>query len=276
MTEAEYTRALEDWRAGLERSLRDERSWLSLVALEWIRGGENRLGSDSGCDIVLPGRTAPAQVGVLRLEGEHIVLQLDEGVKATVRGHLITRHVIQPDSSPNPDVIDIGRLCLMVIARGGRWGLRVWDRESPRRRTFPGREWFPIRHEALVSAVVESATGETMDVINTLGDVERSGVPAWIQFELHGVACSWAPFSLDEEGVFLAFADRTNGTSTYPGGRFLRAAPPEGGRLTLDFNRATNPPCAFTPFATCPLPPSGNRLPMEMAAGEKYRAYPHG
>jgi hypothetical protein len=215
-------------------------------------------------------------MGVLRLEGERVVLQLDGGVEATVRGRPITRQVIQSDSSPDPDVIDIGRLSLMVIERGGRWGLRVWDRECPRRQTFPGREWFPIRHEALVSAVVVSASGETLDVVNTLGDVERTQVLAWIRFELHGVACSWAPLSLDDEGMFLAFADQTNGSSTYPGGRFLRAAPPKGGRLTLDFNRATNPPCAFTAFATCPLPPSGNRLPMEMAAGEKYRAYPHG
>ena len=276
MTETEYAAALDDWRGGLEQSLRGERSWLSLIALEWIRSGENRLGSDPLCDIVLPGRSAPAQVGVLRLEGEHIVLQLDEGVEATVRGRPITRHVIQPDSAADPDVIDIGRLSLMVIERGGRWGLRVWDRENPRRRTFPGREWFPVRHDALVAAFVEPASGETIDVVNTLGDVERTRVAAWIHFELSGVACSWVPFSLDEEGVFLAFADRTNGSSTYPGGRFLRAAPPAGGRLTLDFNRATNPPCAFTAFATCPLPPSGNRLPMEMAAGEKYRADPHG
>ena len=93
VTEADCTRALEDWRAGVEQSLRGERSWLSLVALEWIRRGENRLGSDPQCDIVLPDRTAPAQVGVLCLEGERVVLQLDEAVEATVRGRPITRHL---------------------------------------------------------------------------------------------------------------------------------------------------------------------------------------
>jgi uncharacterized protein (DUF1684 family) len=272
VTEADYARTLANWRAGQERSLRGERSWLSLVALEWIRGEETRLGSDPQCDIVLPDRTVPALVGVLRLEGERIVLQLDGGVEARIRGRPITHQVVRPDSASDPDVIDVGRLSLMVIARGGRWGLRIWDRESPRRRTFPGRDWFPICQEALVSAVAVSASGETFEVVNTLGGVERIQVPAWIQFEMNGVACSWAPFSLDDEGLFLAFADRTNGASTYPGGRFLRAAPPVSGRLTLDFNRATNPPCAFTAFATCPLPPSGNRLPMEMAAGEMYRA----
>lgn len=115
-TEADYARALEDWRAGQERSLRGERSWLSLIALEWIRGGKTRLGSDPQCDIVLPDRTVPAQVGVLRLGGERVVLQLDGGVEATVRGRPITRQVIQPDSAPDPDIIDVGRLSLMVIA----------------------------------------------------------------------------------------------------------------------------------------------------------------
>jgi len=272
MTEGDYLREIEDWRAGLERSLRAERSWLSLVGLQWIRPGMNRLGAGSECDIVLPAGSAPERVGVLILEGEGLVLRVQDGVEALLRRAPLTLHAVRPDNVPEPDVIDVGRLSLMVIARANRWGLRVWDRESPRRRSFPGRDWFPVRPDYLVQAEVEPASGEALEVVNTLGDIERSEIPGWIRFELQGVACSLAPFSMDEDGVFLAFADRTNGISTYPGGRFLHAGPVGHGRLRLDFNRAYNPPCAFTQFATCPLPPVGNHLPVEIVVGERYRS----
>lgn len=273
MTEGDYLREIEAWRSGLEQSLRAERSWLSLVGLAWIRPGDNCLGSGAACDVVLPADMAPERVGILRLENDHVELQVEPGVEVLLGGTPVTRHAVRAEHMPGADVIELGRLSLMVITRAGRWGVRVWDRQSPRRRSFAGRTWFPVQPEFIVPAVVEPAAGEPLEVINTLGDVERSEIPGWIRFEVLGVPCSLAPFSIDDDGVFLAFSDRTTGLSTYPGGRFLHTPPPHNGRLMLDFNRAYNPPCAFTRYATCPLPPAGNRLPVELAVGERYQ--PH-
>jgi len=210
------------------------------------------------------------RVGTLRPENESLILEGQPGVEARLRGPPITEHELRADNIPVADVLEIGRLSLMAIIRGGRWRLRVWDRENPRRRDFPGREWFPVLLDQVMQAVVEPASGDVLEIVNMLRDSPRSEMPGWIRFELKSVACAQAPFSIGEDGVFLACADRTNGISAYPAGRFLHSPPPEHGRLTLDFNRACNPPCAFTQYATCPLPPAGNRLCVEIAAAERF------
>ena len=139
MTEADYARALEDWSAGQERSLRGERSWLSLVGLAWIRPRENCLGSDANCDVVLPVGAGPERVGILRLENEQVTLQVEPGVEVLLGGTPVMEHAVRADHMPEADVIELGRLSLMVITRAGRWGVRVWDRQSPRRQSSPGR-----------------------------------------------------------------------------------------------------------------------------------------
>jgi uncharacterized protein len=222
--------------------------------LAWIRPGENRLGSGAACEVALRAGMAPERVGTLRPETESLILEVQPGVEARLRRTPITEHALRADNIPVADVLEIGRLSLIAIIRGRRWRLRVCDRENPRRRNFPEREWFPIRPDQVVQAVVEH--GE---------------VAGWIRFELQGIPFLLAPFSIDDDGVFLAFVDCAAGTSTYPRGRFLHSPPPEHGRLTLDFNRAYNPPWAFTQYATCPLPPAGNRLCVEIAAAERLR-----
>jgi uncharacterized protein (DUF1684 family) len=257
-----YRATIEDWRAEREARLRAEDGWLAVAGLHWLREGESSLGTDAGNDVVLPAGSAPARAGTLRLRGGRVTLTLAEAAPAGERA-------IAPDGD---DVVAVGRLRLSVIERSGRLGLRVRDPEAPRRRGFQGLAWFPVDASYRVDArFVPARGGRTIEVANVLGDLLRMPSPGHVEFSLGGRALRLDPVL--EEGsprLFFIFRDATAGRETYPAGRYLYAEPPESGRVTLDFNKAYSPPCAFTDFATCPLPPPQNRLAVAVAAGEKY------
>ena len=259
--EPPYRASVEAWRAEREAKLRAEDGWLAVAGLHWLREGKNTLGTADGNDIVLPAGSAPARAGTLRLRGGRVTLGLADGERRPERE-------IAPESG---DVVALGRLRLSVIERSGRLGLRVRDPDAARRRGFEGLAWYPIDESYRVRARFVPARGtRTIEVATVLGDLLRMPSPGHVEFTLRGRALRLDPVL--EEGssrLFFIFRDATAGRQTYPAGRYLYAEPPDGGHLTLDFNQAYSPPCAFTDFATCPLPPLQNRLAVAVEAGEK-------
>jgi uncharacterized protein (DUF1684 family) len=266
-----YEANILEWRQGAEVSLRGDESWLALVALHWLTPGTVSIGSAPDSGIRLPAACAPGTLGWLIVEGSDVRLKLKPATQALVNGRHVHDTVMLPDSEKAPTRVRVGRLTMIVVERSGRLGLRVWDRESPRRSAFPARRWFPVDPSFRIqTSLIPGWPNTRVRIESTQGDVEDHPVERMLQFEHLGIRCLLVPFSEDEEGIFLAFTDRTTGAQTYPGGRYLHAPPPIHGVVELDFNRAYNPPCAFTPFATCPLAPATNSLPLDILAGELF------
>ena len=267
----DYLEAETAWRQRIEVSLRGEESWLALVGLFWLQDGEQAAGSDTSLPIALPLQTAPALVGHFRVQEGQVVFTRAKGVTAQVAGQSIDQIALEPDTTDHPTRLQIGRVSMIVLRRGSRLGLRVWDRQSPQRSAFPGRVWFRLDPGwRMQGTYVAYDPPRPIRIATILGDSEQELSPGEVVFEHSGQTVHLHVYTCDADGLFLAFSDSTNGSLTYPAGRYLRTRPPVDGQVVLDFNRATNPPCAFTPFATCPLPPEGNRLNFAVPAGERF------
>lgn len=266
-----YHATIDTWRAQREATLRSEDGWLAVAGLFWLRAGDNRLGVAADNEIVLPAGSGPPRAGILTLKDGRVFVRLEPGVAATVGGLPVSERELRPDEPGPADVFALGRLRLTIIERSGRHGLRVKDPENARRRAFTGLRWYPVDESYRVQGRFVPAAGRrTVAVPNVLGDLLEMPSPGHVEFTLHGRALRLDPVL--EEGsaqLFFIFRDATAGKETYGAGRFLYADPPAGGTVTLDFNRAYSPPCAYTDFATCPLPPKQNRLNVAIAAGEK-------
>lgn len=266
-----YVEEIESFRAEREQRLRAEDGWLSLAGLFWLEQGANPFGSDPAGSIPLPPDAAPPRAGSFVLEGEAVRLVPEPGVEILHDGQRAGERILRDDGSGAPDVLHLGRLRMHVLVRGGRRAVRVKDPQSAARREFRGLEFFAIDPAYRVEGRLRPyAAPEPREIATIVGTTETMLAPGVVEFELDGVALSLEPF-VDEAGqrdLFIIFRDRTSGAETYGAGRFLSAVL-EGERVVLDFNKAYNPPCAFTPFATCPLPPARNRLDLEIRAGEK-------
>jgi uncharacterized protein (DUF1684 family) len=255
-------------------SLKREDGWLTLVGLFWLQEGSNRAGTDPKADrIVLPEGSAPKELGSLDLSGGVVTLRANPNVGLTVGGKPVTTMTLRADADTDgPTVVERGRIRFYVIKRATRIGVRVKDSQSPVRLSFHGIDSYPIdakwRFEARFDAY---RPPKSVAVPNILGSIDDEKSPGAVVFAVGGH--EYRLDAVTEEGtdeLFLIFADATNGTETYGGGRFLYAKPPgPDGRTVVDFNKAYNPPCVFTPYATCPLPPRANRLPIGIEAGEK-------
>ncbi len=271
--EQPYRGEIRRWRDDRELRLRADGGWLTVVGLFWLKEGRNSLGSDGSCDVVLPPGSAPAVAGDFTLGKGRVVVTIAAGVAGRVASQPVTGPVeLRPDSSGSPDVLELGRLSLHVIERGGRLGIRLKDRESPLRQAFTGLTWFAIDERYRVRArFVPYDSPKQIKVPNVLGQVTPMPSPGRAEFTIDGRALQLDGVleEPDATELFFIFRDETAGHETYGAGRFLYADLPKDGTLILDFNKAYNPPCAFTPFATCPLPPPQNRLPARIEAGER-------
>ena len=264
--------AIEAWRGKRLASLRRENGWLTLVGLFWLAPGENSFGSGRSNRIVFPEGTAPEFVGSIILSDGKAVARVQPGIAVTHGGKPVTSIELRSDADGEPTILAHGRISFYLIKRGQRLGVRVKDSRNPALLAFRGIESFPIdprwRFEARFEPYGE---GKKIRVPNILGTVDEDTSPGAVVFDVGGR--SYRLDAVKESGteeLFLIFGDQTNGGETYGGGRFLYAAPPdEQGRVVVDFNKAYNPPCVFTPYATCPLPPLQNRLPIRVEAGEK-------
>jgi uncharacterized protein (DUF1684 family) len=270
---ADYASEIASWRADRETRLRAESGWLSLAGLVWLKQGSNTMGSAAGNDIVLPVGAAPARAGVIELRGKNVSVRLNRGVSAKVGGKSVRQARLRPDSADTPDVLSLGRLTLLVIERSGRLGVRVKDPQSPTRTGFKGLSWFPVDVSWRVQArFVPHAAPRTLELADVTGAVQKMASPGYVVFQHGGRELRLEPVleEADAKELFFIFRDLTSGRDTYGAGRYLYSALPQGGTVTLDFNKAYSPPCAFTHFATCPLPPRQNRLPVRVEAGEKH------
>lgn len=257
MTPREHEAAVRAWWAARDARLRDPDGWLTLVGLHWLKPGENRFGADSANEIVLRGDGVPPYAGTLVLEDG--IVRLGEDVLAD-------------DTTGEPTVIDLGALRMYVILRGERRGLRVRDHAAPALRTFEGMRHFPIDPAWRVSGRLEPApAGEEIEIVDVTGAVSHEPTPGRVAFERDGALWRIEALPGDEEdgSLWLVFGDATNGHETYGGGRMLYTEPVAAdGSVAADFNLAYNPPCVFSPYATCPLPPPQNRLSVRIEAGE--------
>lgn len=261
---------VEAWRAQRAERLKQPRGWLSLVGLHWLKNGANTIGSAADNDQVLAG--GPAHLGVLTLADGRITLVVADDAQATVDGQPVRRAQLSDDTSAAPSLVAFGTLSFVVIERDGRHALRVWDSASTTLAAFKGIDSFPVDPEWRVTARwVVFDPAQTLDIPNVLGGIDTVSVPGKAVFEHDGETFELLPMveSADADQLFFVFADRTSGRQTYGGGRFLYTDMPTGGHVVLDFNKAYNPPCIFTPHATCPLAPPENRLRTRVTAGEK-------
>jgi uncharacterized protein (DUF1684 family) len=274
---ASYTREIEDWRTRRVTRLQAPDGWLSLIGLHWLKEGRNRIGTDEGNDIVLA--KGPARLGVVTLADGKARIQLDPKAGATIDGDKRASAELLDDSHETPTTVAFGSASFYLIDRNGRKGLRVKDPEAATRTHFVGIDYFPIDPSWRVQATwVPFTPPHTLDIPTVLGTVDRMPVPGKAVFERDGKRYELLPV-VEEEGsdqVWFIFADRTSGKETYGAARFLYADKAKDGKLVIDFNKAYNPPCAFTPYATCPLAPPENRLDLRVTAGEKkYRGGHH-
>ncbi|MDE2279959.1 MAG: DUF1684 domain-containing protein [Xanthomonadaceae bacterium] len=285
-TTSSYTHEIEQWRAARVARLTGPDGWLSLIGLDWLHDGANRVGSASDNDIVL--KAGPAHLGTVMLAAEGKVrIVLDGNSGATVDGKPVAEAALVDDmhaaAGTAPTTVRFGNASFFVIDRDGRKALRVKDSDAEARRDFAGIDYFPIDPAWRVEAEwVPFVPEHELEIGTAIGTIDRVKVPGKAVFHRDGRTFELLPYQEEPGGeLFFVIADNTSGKETYGAARFLYAALPAAGvakpgRVVLDFNRAYNPPCAFTPFATCPLAPPENRLDIAVTAGEKkYRGGHH-
>jgi uncharacterized protein len=271
-----YQESFEKWKAELVEDLKE--NWLPLAGLFWLKPGTNTFGTDSANDIVLPNGSAPAHAGSFEFQSGDVTVKFLPGAHATIAGKPVTTAKLQPDTSGDRTVVELGSLRMHVIVRGQRTGIRVKDVNSPAVRNYPGPVFFPLDPAYRITATwVPSDGKKIVDVPNVLGDMTSTPVAGEVRFKISGQELRLTDQGGDpSKGLFFVFSDLTSKTNTYPGGRFLQTDAVANGTVVLDFNRAYSPPCAVTPYATCPLAPKENRLSVAIPAGEKYdRAHGH-
>jgi uncharacterized protein (DUF1684 family) len=267
-----YTKIIDAWHAERVTRLAAEDGWLTLIGRDWLNPGENTLGSAPGSTVLLPAWAAPARAAVFTLEGTTVRFRPVHGSGLLLNGKPAVDAVLASDADGKPDILQAGRVRFYVIRRGDRFGIRIKDPENPARKAFKGVPRFPVDSAWRVEAdFTPYATPQTRLIPTVLGTTEPMTAPGLLRFKVGGREVTLEPMVEDAERpeLFLIFKDATSAHGTYPAGRFLYADMPKGGKVVLDFNRAINPPCAFTIFATCPLPPKQNQLDLAVMAGEK-------
>jgi uncharacterized protein (DUF1684 family) len=265
-----YRHEIDAWRADRESGLRNPEGWLTLVGLFWLQEGDNRFGSDPQSRVVLPAGKAPAFAGTLVLHGGAVTVRAEPGSGVESNGRPVTEMLLAPDAKGKPAVLHLGSLSFFVIKRGDRLGVRVKDSKSPALAAFRGVESFPVDPSWRVVARFEPhATPVSIPITNILGMTENDPSPGVVVFERGGQTYRLDALDNGDGSLELLFKDTTSGRETYGAGRFLDTDAPRDGKVVVDFNKAYNPPCAFTTFATCPLPPRQNHLALAVTAGEK-------
>lgn len=269
-----HRKEIQEWQKTRLARLTKDDGWLTLVGLFWLNEGENAVGSDSTLAVVLPKGKTPLRVGSIWLSKGKLYFEAKRGVDVRWNDSLITTMELQSDEGgKEPTILRMGSVSFYVIERGGKYAVRVKDNESDTRKNFQGLEYFPIDPKWRVEAQFEPySPPETLDIPSMVGTIEKYVCPGALVFEVDG-----KKYRLDavietgsEDQLFIMFGDATNGKETYNLGRQLYSALPDSnGKVILDFNRAYNWPCVFTVYATCPIIPKQNILPIRIEAGEK-------
>lgn len=267
--EAAYRQSIEEWKLSRVERLKGENGWLNLAGLFWLKEGENSFGSDPSNDIVFPEK-ADSFCGTITLEDGKVKLSVQQGVGILSNGIAVTTLTLNDDNSGNRTDLRQGDLLWYIIKRDEKYGIRLKDLNHPRIDLLDHIPSYPISTTYVVEATLVPFDEPRKMVVQTPveGYTEEYDCPGELHFRLNRENLVLYPFTYGE-GYFLVIADETTGVETYGAGRFMYSMPDSTGRIILDFNKAYNPPCAFSPFATCPMPPKENFLPVAIEAGEK-------
>ncbi len=266
--DAKYVQEIKNWHNKRINNLRKESGWLNLAGLFWLNEGVNKFGSDKTNDIIFPEGKAPAFIGTLTLKDSTVTLRVNKGIKVKSDGKIITTADLKNDVQ-GATVLEYNSLRWFVIKRGGRYGIRLRDLENSLVKSFKGIDTYPINLDWRFEAELEKYDPpKKLEITNILGMTEENISPCALvftkeekQFKLNAL--------VEGNQYFILFADETSGEETYGAGRFIYVNKNDStGKIILDFNKAFNPPCVFTKYATCPLPPKQNHLKLKVTAGE--------
>ncbi len=265
----EYIKEIQQWHQKREDRLRKENGWLNLVGLYWLKEGENIFGSAKDNDIKFPAN-APEHIGILTLNDSIVTISVNEGVKVLHDSEEVKTMILGNDLDENTTILKSGTLRWYIIKRGEKYGVRLRDLKSPLIKEFKGIDIFPINEDWKFNArFIRYDSPKKVEIPTIIGTTEEDLAPGYLSFSFDGKEYKLVALQ-SSNGFFIIFADQTSGEETYGAGRFLYTDEPDSnGNVILDFNKAYNPPCAFTRFATCPLPPKRNYLHLKVLAGEK-------
>jgi uncharacterized protein len=260
-----YREEVTHWREERQKKLAADFGWLTVVGLDWLKEGDNRVGTDPSSEVPLPPGSAPERVAVISMHAGKVALHPALGVPLMLNGKPATETALREDD----DILAINHLKFYLIRRGDRAGIRLKDNHSAARQHFHGLSWYPVDPAWRIQAHFTAwTTPHTLGFHNTIGQEESEPSPGYVTFQKDGHEYRLEP-TLDEGQLFFVLRDHTSGKTTYGASRFLYTEQAQNGMVWLDFNKAENPPCAFTAYATCPLPPPQNRLALAITAGEK-------
>lgn len=275
ITDPVYSAEINKWHNHRVENLKRENGWLNLAGLFWLKPGENKFGSDPSNDIIFP-KDAPAKIGTMILKDSTVKLVVNDNIDVTVAGNKVNNIILDNDMTGNPTIMANGSFKWFIIKRENKYGIRLRDLNAPLVKDFPGIETYDIDKSWKFEATFDKfATPLVIKVPSIIGTVEQDTVYGQLSFNYDGNKYSLIPI-VEGDSYFIIFADETNGDETYGAGRFLYTSLPDStGKVILDFNKAYNPPCAFTKYATCPLPPKENYLQLKVTAGEKKFNHEH-
>jgi uncharacterized protein (DUF1684 family) len=271
MTDDAYLASVNTWRQQHEDSYR--RNYVTIAGLHSLNEGPNTAGSAPANDVVLPAST-PSSIGRFVLTGDRVRYEPSAKSGVVLGGQAVTAPIdLRDDTTSAPDELMIGDVRIVVHPSGDTRSIRVRDPNGAQAKGFLGFTWFPIDLTYRVTGTfTPDASPRRLKVLNTYGDVDEYASEGVVRFTLHGQAVSLRPFTTRPKRFYFVFRDASSGQETYEAARFLYADLNDDGSTVLDFNQAYNPPCAFNPYTTCPIPLAENRLPVKVLAGE--RAYP--
>jgi uncharacterized protein len=258
MASTSYQDSIRAWQQHRDTGLRAPDGWLTLIGLFWLKPGTNTIGSAASNDFVLP-KTAPARAGTFYLHRDKITFTDSHGAQKTLSY-----------DDQNPSVIQAGTVSFYAMKRGNRFAVRAKDSASPALKNFRGMRYFPINPAFHFQAKLVPDV-KNISILNVLGQTDMEESPGWVEFKYQDRPYRLRPIYEDTSHgrtLYFLFKDQTNKTQTYQAGRMLNTPLAVNGIVDLDFNRAYTPPCTFTPYATCPLPPKENHLPIAINAGE--------
>jgi len=266
-----YRKEIDHWHQNRENNLKKETGWLTVSGLFWLDEGENTFGSIKENKIIFPAGKAAEHMGSFTLLNDEVRLTILPNIAVKRNDTLFSTGIIfNKDIEEQSIILSHRNLRWFIIKRGNRYGVRLRDLESDARKNFTQIERFPVDEKWKINAIYEApSTKKTIPIHDVIGNTTETEFGGTLKFEIDGKTFSLDATLEGEDDLFIVFGDYTNGNKTYGAGRFLYAKKPkEGNKVVLDFNKSYNPPCAFTDFATCPLPPEQNKLSFEVVAGE--------
>lgn len=267
----DFYREVDAWHTKRINALKRKTGWLSLAGLYWLKPGKNRFGSAKDNDIIFPD-DMPQYIGSFTLNDTIVSVSIKDNVHVLIDSSSVKQMELKNDNQEDTNILSLGHYSWYIIKREDKYGIRLKDEENPRLKNFTDIKRFPVDIKWRVKAHLEKYDPpKILKVPNVLGQVIDMQCPGKLVFKINGQTYSLDPVvEGDSNRYWLIFGDETNEVETYGGGRFLYIdAADESGNTYIDFNRAYNPPCVFSPYATCPLPPRQNKLKVRITAGEK-------